>query len=275
MGVAGNTTDLKLADTVGKRAKARGTLAQWNERRAVLQGQHDAFINEMAQLDAVGHADLGGGAKAHIDKVGNLLLGDTGGHWCLPSPEAALALRDHLCNVLGLPDRFQDLAELVTLSREQALCLAAECVHRTGADGRNAQLLRANAVEAIMSALDHVGVIQSDTKATPSATRQADGGKADVTTKPQASAPAAGTAGSAQNPNAASEDWESLHGVNVDSNSKDAKPARASTLGANKELARATDAMLSIVDQFTALIYRLTNHDAVPKSNSHPIDLQA
>lgn len=274
MGVAGNTTDLKLADTAGKRAKAaRGTLAQWKERRAVVQGQQDALTNEMAQMAAMGRADLGCGLIAHVDGAGSLRI-NAGG---LTPPEATLALRDHLCNVLGLPARFQDVT---TLTKAEAIGLAMECISWAGSSQEMKVAIHDAAFEAILNALDHVGVIQSDPKAAQSATRQADGEVAHTTSaKPEVSAAPAGTAGSAQyevsfnseslhrvieildntvrliervhnrgaisqdefaeigkklsglnmnlglettrvtkpaNPNAASEDWDALHGINVD-----------------------------------------------------------
>ena len=284
MGVAGNTTDLKLADTAGgagRRPKTVGTLAAWKVARAGLEAQRESIGAQLAQIDAFGKANLGCGLVAQVDQDGSLRI-NAGG---LTPPAATLALRDHLCNVLGLPDRFQGLT---TLTEQEAADLARKLIdHRVGdhQKHRDSQVLnRALAETAIFDALDHVGVIQTNPSVSRSPGTPASQQGESVATqiaKPEASAAPAGTAGSAQyqvsfnseslhrvieildntvkliervhnrvaisqdefaeigkklsgftmnlglettrvtkpaNPNAASEDWDALHGINVDGN---------------------------------------------------------
>lgn len=239
-------------DRLGRGMVGRGHLVAWNERRAVLLGQQDAISNELAGLDSEGRCDLGCGFVARVQPDGSLLI-NAGQPM---HPVAVVALRDHLCNVLGLPDRFGDVT---TLSDEEARKLAVDLVAPFMRHDHE-MVSAAGARRAIFSALDHVGVIRFDTTATPLATRQAGGGEANhESAKPQASAPAAGTAGSAQEPPLVRLGPGGDHTQDI----------------TGQDLVGAIATMRSIVDQFTALIYRLTNHGTASKPSSPSIDVQA
>lgn len=186
---------------MGGKQDGRGTLAKWNERREVLKGQLDALNNELAQLDAVGRADLGSGLVAHIDGTGSLRI-NAG---ALMPPHETLALRDHLCDVLGWPECFQDVADVTTLTKQQALELATTLQRRAlGNSGRH-DSVAIDVRAAIFNALDHVGVIRSEpptTRAPGDPAIQQGAPEEPPVAKPALRSTAGrvtGTAGSAQN----------------------------------------------------------------------------
>jgi hypothetical protein len=171
-----------------------GLLARLNDRRARLEREKESLAFELAELDAMARADLGCGLVARVEPDGSLLIN---AGQLIPAAATA-ALRDLLCETLGAPEQYEDLAHVTTLTKEQAYELAGDLARRARETAGSHLTLAAitDAVEAaIFDALDHVGVVQADSTATSPATRQA----GECSTTPCAKHPAAeaGTAGSA------------------------------------------------------------------------------